>query len=700
MSHSSNIQQSDAAIESCRGKVIATSRLVVSCGDTGLASDYCHFLEGLSHYENCCTGFQLISAKVFVESSYDSESCPNELVVFLDRRISSLTREVFSQLAELAAKAPVNCLIVWPSLINHLLDHQNDDMQRLVNQLGDSFRQPVRDVQQQEREGPGRIDSTPADHRHSEGFSSQDDSGLIVIRTGYVLSPSSAWSHHLKRLRGVRSMFVPRMTATFLDGLKLFTVINEELSHLQDVNRACSSLLPLRKAGENATGAQVEGGWAAASSCEPFRSSKARQMTLLGTRSSWREVIPCSEALNILNRLLTPVVALLQIFGIPWLLFWGICLLQRIVPSMRQWHFHTLKPRSVRELISLYNRYNCSDVQIAGYNNGVNHFGWKFPGKTVVQTIGLPGKTQLSDASLMNLETRLLETAGLLPESLKTPAKTHFTADAGLTLNHCIRELNKADREFYVVPNYSWISMGTVFFVPVHGSGSEVSTLGDTIEDVLLYDGDDEQFLLARRGEAIFRESMYNTSRHLLLLRLTLRVKPKSKYFVRRSMMESPSAADVLHLFAEEEPSHVEIRKSKASGTAISVSRYYVDTISDGRDSMEVPRDSLGRVWDRLEETPIVSHLFHWFVRTFAFHVELFLKADEFAIFWEHHRRLPVSKIQLRRVLKDGIAHSACEFEDCISADLFMTRRNRDVFCRFIATHLPNVRTNPGKQSL
>jgi hypothetical protein len=115
---------------------------------------------------------------------------------------------------------------------------------------------------------------------------------------------------------------------------------------------------------------------------------------------------------------------------------------------------------------------------------------------------------------------------------------------------------------------------------------------------------------------------------------------------------------------------------------------------------MEMPRDSIGRIWDRLEETPVVSTLFHWFVRTFAFHVELFLNPDEFAIFWKHHQSLPVSKIQLRRVLKDGITHSACVHNDCISADLFMTRRNRDVFCKFVATHLPKVRSNPGKQSL
>ena len=273
------------------------------------------------------------------------------------------------------------------------------------------------------------------------------------------------------------------------------------------------------------------------------------------------------------------------------------------------------------------------------------------------------------------------------------------TVDAGLTLNRCIKELNKVNREFYVVPNYSWISMGTLFFVPVHGSGSHVSTLGDTIEHVLLYDGDSEQLVEARRGDDVFRNAMYDRSRHWLLLMLTLRIKPKSKYFVRRKKIETPSADDIQNLFSDPVASNVEVRKNHAASTAIDVSHYFIDTTTGGSDTMEMPRDSIGRVWDRLEETPIVSTLFHRFVKSFAFHVELFLKPDEFAIFWNHHQSLPVSKIQLRRVLKDGITHSACENSDCISADLFMTRRSRDVFCKFIATHLPDVRTNPGKQS-
>jgi hypothetical protein len=276
---------------------------------------------------------------------------------------------------------------------------------------------------------------------------------------------------------------------------------------------------------------------------------------------------------------------------------------------------------------------------------------------------------------------------------------THFTVDAGLTLKHCIQELNRHDREFYVVPNYSWISMGTLFFVPVHGSGSQVSTLGDTIEEVLLYDGESEEFIFARRGDRLFRDAMYDTSRHRLLLRLTLRVKPKSVYSVRQETLDNPSAEDILKVFEDPDASNVEIRKNRAANTEIDIRRYYVDSPTTAG-ALEMPRDSIGRVWDRLEETPIASTVFHWFVRTFAFHVELFLLPEEFLIFWQHHKSLPISKIQLRQILKDGITHSACRQASCISADLFMTRNNRDVFLGFISTHLPNVRFNPGKQSL
>ncbi|HEV3189865.1 MAG TPA: hypothetical protein VGY54_05170, partial [Polyangiaceae bacterium] len=61
--------------------------------------------------------------------------------------------------------------------------------------------------------------------------------------------------------------------------------------------------------------------------------------------------------------------------------------------------------------------------------------------------------------------------------------------------------------------------MGTIFLVPVHGSGSVVSTLGETIDKVLLYDPREDRFFSLRRGDAGFGQYMYNPDRGALVLR-------------------------------------------------------------------------------------------------------------------------------------------------------------------------------------
>ncbi|MBC7964524.1 MAG: hypothetical protein H7Z17_01265 [Fuerstia sp.] len=556
------------------------------------------------------------------------------IVVFLEEEMSSRTLRAFRWIVNAAHDTPVRCVVVIQSVSLHFRD---PNAIAFANVLRDNLKSHV--------------------------------SSLTIIRTGFVVNLSSATSLWFRRLSGLCRLLPSRMTSTFIDGARLFSIIDEEVEQHQE---SWESAVPPTEVG-------------------------LREITILGQRRPWRDVAMEFQSNGLVQKVLQLPCAVISLLGIPWLFFWAVVLAGKIVPSLRQFHFHTLQPRSVRELISLYNRHNCSNVQIAGYNNGVNHFGWKYPNQTVVLTTSIPGDVRLS--TLRSPTLQRLEPPDATGPTLESQA-TFVTVDSGLTLNHCIQELNKADREFYVVPNYSWISMGTLFFVPVHGSGSRVSTLGDTIEHVLLYDGDNERYVEAHRGDDVFRDAMYDRKRHWLLLNLTLQVKPKSKYFVRGSKMENPSAEDIQNLFNDPEASNVEIRKNQATSTAIDVSHYYIDTNAGGSDTMELPRDGIGRIWDRLEATPVVSTLFHWFVRTFAFHVELFLNPEEFAIFWKHHQSLPVSKIQLRRVLKDGLTHSACEHDDCISADLFMTRRNRDVFCRFVATHLPNVRSNPGKQSL
>ena len=581
--------------------------------------------------------FQLIDFSIPDESSSSDSAEIPEIVLFVEEEVSSPTFRAFRWIADAARDRPVRCVIVIQSVALHFNDPNATAFETILH---DNLKSHV--------------------------------STLTIVRTGFIVNRSSGTSLCFRRLSGLCRLLPARMTSTFVESATLFSIIDKELIRNQD-------------------------SWESASAATE---SGLRDITILGQRRPWRDVAAEFQSGGVLPKFLQLPGAMISLLGIPWLFFWAVVLAGKIVPSLRQFHFHTLKPRSVRELISLYNQHNCSHVQIAGCNNGVNHFGWKYPNQTVVLTTSIPGDVRLSTLRSSTLQSPETSDATDSTSSTLESQAALVTVDSGLTLNHCVKELNKFRREFYVVPNYSWISMGTLFFVPVHGSGSRVSTLGDTIEHVLLYDGDNERYVQANRGDDVFRDAMYDMKRHWLLLNLALRVKPKSKYFVRRSKIEDPSAEDIRNLFDDPEASNVEIRKNQAASTAIDVSHYYIDMNAAGSDTMEIPRDSMGRIWDRLEETPVVSTLFHWFVRTFAFHVELFLKPGEFAIFWEHHRSLPVSKIQLRRVLNDGISHSACEHDDCISADLFMTRRNRDVFCRFVATYLPKVRFNPGKQSL
>ena len=114
---------------------------------------------------------------------------------------------------------------------------------------------------------------------------------------------------------------------------------------------------------------------------------------------------------------------------------------------------------------------------------------------------------------------------------------------------------------------------------------------------------------------------------------------------------------------------------------------------------LDVPRDRLGRVWDRLEETPGLSMLFHALSRRLAHHVELFLSEAQFRAFWETHGSQPIAKIQLRFIKQDGYPQSPFRDHDCISADLFMRKKHRPAFEAYLKQHLPGVKMNPGKHS-
>jgi hypothetical protein len=399
---------------------------------------------------------------------------------------------------------------------------------------------------------------------------------------------------------------------------------------------------------------------------DEVRGPRQRIFTLLGPNRPWRELAkqrgPVAAVARLLMCCIAPLLALAFSF------------LAKRRPWLRAWCFDTLYPESCGELLALYNKYSHGDVKLVGYNNGVVHFGQHFPGKTIVSTIRTARRPRIG--------TNLAK------------------VDAGLTIHDAALALREAGKELHVLPNYSYVSLGTTYFVPIHGSACSYSTIGETIDKVVLYDPVQDRFIVAARHHPDFSRYMYNLHAEVLLLRLYIRIKDRSQYFVERQELVGPSSADVVRLFHDDRAANVELRKSDARSPKVKVSKYYAEAPGGDGGALEVPRDALGSLWDRLEENRVTSTLFHGLTRRLAHHVELFLSEREFAVFWDTHAGLPIKKIQLRYIKRDGFPNSPFQNEDCISADLFMLKKHRGAFEAYLKETFGKVRMNPGKHSM
>ena len=336
---------------------------------------------------------------------------------------------------------------------------------------------------------------------------------------------------------------------------------------------------------------------------------KLRTFTVLGKNQPLQEVLAEHGRPTFASRSIAVVARLFSAAGLGAMLAFAA----RFKKSCHQWRVDALQPSTTSELLALYNPFNCSHVAIAGYNTGVVHFGWKFPGKTVIKTIETGKRVRVGER--------------------------HIDVDAGVTLKRANAALTERNQEFFVLPNYSYISMGTTFFVPIHGSGSDVSTLGETIDKVVLYDPQTDRIIRSKRGDSTFRHAMYDTTSGMLALRLRFRTRPQSRYYVRKEILESPTASQLWDVFTDSSAANIELRKSRAADAAVEISRYFTSVNDADQQLLEVPKDSIGKLWDRLEENRVTSFLFHALVRHFGFHVELFLDADQFPVFWQAHQR-------------------------------------------------------------
>jgi hypothetical protein len=459
---------------------------------------------------------------------------------------------------------------------------------------------------------------------------------MVVIRPSHVVRPHSRAATALSRLAGWFPLVPQWLTGCCLDSQDLFAAIEFVLD---------------------------------APAIQP-----GRTYTLLGPNRPWRDVLRGQPGGGVARRTATAVATILSWLLVGQLLAVVLAILSRIRPRLRAWNFDTLYPTSAGELLALYNPHNYRHVKIVGYNNGIVHFGQRHPCRTVVSTIRC---------------NRVARVVGRTA-----------TFDAGVTIRQAVDVLSRAGKEFYVLPNYSFVSLGTAFFIPIHGSASEFSTLGDTIEKVLLYDPVTDRFITAARGRSAFEEAMYDLGRDVLLLRLTLRVKDKSRYFMARETVTAPTSGDLLAALHDNRPANIEIRKVKAASQTADIYRYYTDGHATDGGALEFPRDRVGRLWDRIETNPVSAALFHGLMRHFGYHVEMFLSAADFATFWDTHGRLPIAKIQLRYIKRTAVPHAPFRDFDCVSADLFMLRKHKRAFEQYVREIIPAVRFNPGKHSM
>ena len=121
-----------------------------------------------------------------------------------------------------------------------------------------------------------------------------------------------------------------------------------------------------------------------------------------------------------------------------------------------------LRPRSRRELVALANGFNRRHVQVVGFNTGVTHFGHRYPGHTVFRQ---------SVAS-----------------ELGTPPICALRVDCGVTVRQARDFLDRFGQELYVIPNYSYVCLGTALLVPIHRSAADYSTIAKTITEGVFYD--------------------------------------------------------------------------------------------------------------------------------------------------------------------------------------------------------------------
>ncbi len=216
-------------------------------------------------------------------------------------------------------------------------------------------------------------------------------------------------------------------------------------------------------------------------------------------------------------------------------------------PALRCWNFDTLRPASFRELLALYNPYNYRHVKVVGYNNGVNHFGHRYPGKTVVSTV----------------HCNRIVRAG--PDSIK--------ADCGATVRKALRFPAPAEARnstsSRTTPTSAWGPPSSFrFMAPPRTSPAS----RDTITKVVLYDPCPRP---TDRGDARRAGLPRARLQHAIRRAAAAALRPRQARVARTTSTgrnwSTPAATSFSAPCGMTGPANVEIRKSSASSNKVQV---------------------------------------------------------------------------------------------------------------------------------
>ncbi|MEZ6069200.1 MAG: hypothetical protein R3C10_02780 [Pirellulales bacterium] len=221
-------------------------------------------------------------------------------------------------------------------------------------------------------------------------------------------------------------------------------------------------------------------------------------LTILGENRRLCDVLADEADASWPGRCVVGVARLLRWLLVGHLLAALVRAAARFHAPLGRWWCHTLEPTSVDELLSLYHPWNAAHVVIAGYNTGVTHFGWRFAGKTVVKTTGCARRVRIG--------------------------ASHVDVDAGTTLKRLCGSLADAGRELYVMPNYSYVSVGTAVRAdPRVGQRGVDAGRNDRTRVAVRRRG--RTAWSRRGGDGRFERYMYDAQGGVVALRLRLRVR-------------------------------------------------------------------------------------------------------------------------------------------------------------------------------